>query len=303
MQATKWVGGWVSDGDRRRPLTAHRPPANLTPWRPWQVIDQGWTHYWGTSEWSREQVEEAWRVAERLDLIGPGGLHGGWAVGAVGAVDRYVVWDVCLWQPILLDGSGGRGGTCSWRHERGQCAGLHCLLPPLCILRRCVACPSPPPRRCRCAAMEQPQCVGLQRWARGSAVEGCTCGGGCALRCSHSWRRPHPAPYLMRPCPARAIRAYVSLCTFPTYPHALLHPAGTTCFTAGVLKRSMRHFMSSTVPGLPPGARWHQACSQVLWAGGGDLPLSLRLLQLLRWRLMPSLASWLPPPLLLLLGR
>ncbi|PRW44395.1 putative voltage-gated potassium channel subunit beta [Chlorella sorokiniana] len=34
-------------------------------------IDQGYAFYWGTSEWSAEQIEEAWRVAERLDLIGP----------------------------------------------------------------------------------------------------------------------------------------------------------------------------------------------------------------------------------------
>ena len=37
-----------------------------------QCIDQGYAFYWGTSEWSAEQIEEAWRVAERLDLIGPG---------------------------------------------------------------------------------------------------------------------------------------------------------------------------------------------------------------------------------------
>lgn len=37
-----------------------------------QVIDQGWAFYWGTSEWSAAQIEEAWKVADRLDLIGPG---------------------------------------------------------------------------------------------------------------------------------------------------------------------------------------------------------------------------------------
>lgn len=35
------------------------------------VIDQGWAFYWGTSEWSAAQIEEAWKVADRLDLIGP----------------------------------------------------------------------------------------------------------------------------------------------------------------------------------------------------------------------------------------
>ncbi|HCH61606.1 MAG: aldo/keto reductase [Deltaproteobacteria bacterium] len=35
------------------------------------VIDRGWAFYWGTSEWSAEQLEEAWRVADRLGLIGP----------------------------------------------------------------------------------------------------------------------------------------------------------------------------------------------------------------------------------------
>ncbi|KAH9576176.1 hypothetical protein CY35_01G148300 [Sphagnum magellanicum] len=35
------------------------------------VIDQGWAFYWGTSEWSAQQITEAWEVAHRLDLIGP----------------------------------------------------------------------------------------------------------------------------------------------------------------------------------------------------------------------------------------
>lgn len=55
-----------------------------------QCIDQGYAFYWGTSEWSAEQIEEAWRIAERLDLIGPGedapsmGLQcqAGWGVAA-----------------------------------------------------------------------------------------------------------------------------------------------------------------------------------------------------------------------------
>ncbi|KAF5736666.1 putative potassium channel beta [Tripterygium wilfordii] len=35
------------------------------------VIDKGWAFYWGTSEWSAQQITEAWGIAERLDLIGP----------------------------------------------------------------------------------------------------------------------------------------------------------------------------------------------------------------------------------------
>ncbi|CAL5222112.1 g4425 [Coccomyxa viridis] len=35
------------------------------------VINQGWAFYWGTSEWSAQQLTEAWGVARRLNLIGP----------------------------------------------------------------------------------------------------------------------------------------------------------------------------------------------------------------------------------------
>ncbi|KAJ0871721.1 putative NADP-dependent oxidoreductase domain-containing protein [Helianthus annuus] len=35
------------------------------------VIDNGWAFYWGTSEWSAQQITEAWAVADRLDLVGP----------------------------------------------------------------------------------------------------------------------------------------------------------------------------------------------------------------------------------------
>lgn len=35
------------------------------------VIDKGWAFYWGTSEWSAQQITEAWGIAERLDLVGP----------------------------------------------------------------------------------------------------------------------------------------------------------------------------------------------------------------------------------------
>ncbi|MFT4976198.1 MAG: voltage-dependent potassium channel beta subunit, partial [Myxococcota bacterium] len=35
------------------------------------IIDRGWAFYWGTSEWSAAQLQEAWGVADRLGLIGP----------------------------------------------------------------------------------------------------------------------------------------------------------------------------------------------------------------------------------------
>ncbi len=35
------------------------------------VIDRGWAFYWGTSEWSAEQLREACRVADRCGLIRP----------------------------------------------------------------------------------------------------------------------------------------------------------------------------------------------------------------------------------------
>lgn len=35
------------------------------------VIDRGWAFYWGTSEWSADQLREAWRIARENGLIGP----------------------------------------------------------------------------------------------------------------------------------------------------------------------------------------------------------------------------------------
>jgi len=35
------------------------------------VIDQGLAFYWGTSEWSAQEIEAAWQVAERYGLHGP----------------------------------------------------------------------------------------------------------------------------------------------------------------------------------------------------------------------------------------
>jgi aryl-alcohol dehydrogenase-like predicted oxidoreductase len=35
------------------------------------IIDQGYAFYWGTSEWSAEEIRDACVVAEKLNLIGP----------------------------------------------------------------------------------------------------------------------------------------------------------------------------------------------------------------------------------------
>lgn len=68
-----------------------------------QVIDQGLAHYWGTSEWPEERIEEAWAVADRLGLIGPGGRAAAqrWVV-RVGGLDR-----------LLPAGLGGHAGRCA----------------------------------------------------------------------------------------------------------------------------------------------------------------------------------------------
>lgn len=35
------------------------------------VIEKGQAFYWGTSEWTAEEIADAWRVADKLRLIGP----------------------------------------------------------------------------------------------------------------------------------------------------------------------------------------------------------------------------------------
>ena len=35
------------------------------------LIDTGKAFYWGTSEWNPEEIANAWRVAEKLNMIGP----------------------------------------------------------------------------------------------------------------------------------------------------------------------------------------------------------------------------------------
>lgn len=53
----------------------HRPDPNTpiaeTVWTMHQLIMQGKVMYWGTSEWSADQIKEAHAVAERHHLIGP----------------------------------------------------------------------------------------------------------------------------------------------------------------------------------------------------------------------------------------
>jgi len=56
-------------------IFCHRPdlytPIEETVWAMNQVIHQGKAFYWGTSEWSSEQIREAHRVAEKNHLIPP----------------------------------------------------------------------------------------------------------------------------------------------------------------------------------------------------------------------------------------
>lgn len=56
-------------------LFCHRPdphtPIEETVRAMNHVIDRGLAFYWGTSEWSADQIREAWRVADRLGLVGP----------------------------------------------------------------------------------------------------------------------------------------------------------------------------------------------------------------------------------------
>jgi len=53
----------------------HRPdketPIEETVWTMHQLIMQGKILYWGTSEWSAQEIMEAHRIAERYNLIGP----------------------------------------------------------------------------------------------------------------------------------------------------------------------------------------------------------------------------------------
>ncbi|KXN85755.1 Putative voltage-gated potassium channel subunit beta [Leucoagaricus sp. SymC.cos] len=35
------------------------------------VIEKGWAFYWATSEWTAREIEEAWHIADKLNLMGP----------------------------------------------------------------------------------------------------------------------------------------------------------------------------------------------------------------------------------------
>jgi len=56
-------------------LFCHRPdphtPIEETVRAMNHIINQGWAFYWGTSEWSREQIEDAHHFARENHLIGP----------------------------------------------------------------------------------------------------------------------------------------------------------------------------------------------------------------------------------------
>jgi len=46
-------------------------PVEETVWAMSDAIDRGWAHYWGTSEWSADEIRAAWEVAERHHLHKP----------------------------------------------------------------------------------------------------------------------------------------------------------------------------------------------------------------------------------------
>lgn len=56
-------------------IFAHRPDNSVTMEEVVRafnfVIEKGWAFYWGTSEWSAHEIEEAYHVADKLNLIGP----------------------------------------------------------------------------------------------------------------------------------------------------------------------------------------------------------------------------------------
>jgi len=56
-------------------LYCHRPdphtPIEETVRAMNHILDRGWAFYWGTSEWSADELREAWRVADRLNMVGP----------------------------------------------------------------------------------------------------------------------------------------------------------------------------------------------------------------------------------------
>lgn len=66
---------WRVDRVKVDIVFAHRPD-RLTPMEETvrafnHVIDAGKAFYWGTSEWTAEEISRAWAVADRLGLVGP----------------------------------------------------------------------------------------------------------------------------------------------------------------------------------------------------------------------------------------
>ncbi len=53
----------------------HRPdpevPMEEVVWTMDQIVRSGLAFYWGTSEWSAEEIDKAWKVAKELNCIGP----------------------------------------------------------------------------------------------------------------------------------------------------------------------------------------------------------------------------------------
>ncbi|KAF9444763.1 Aldo/keto reductase [Macrolepiota fuliginosa MF-IS2] len=56
-------------------IFAHRPDSSVTIEEVVRafnfVIEKGWAFYWATSEWSAREIEEAYHIADKLNLVGP----------------------------------------------------------------------------------------------------------------------------------------------------------------------------------------------------------------------------------------
>ena len=53
------------------PFACSLPPPPPPPPLRMPASVQGWAFYWGTSEWSAQQITEACEVAKRLNVVGP----------------------------------------------------------------------------------------------------------------------------------------------------------------------------------------------------------------------------------------
>jgi len=108
------------------------------------IIDKGYAFYWGTSEWSAEEIREACEVAEKLNLIGPCAeqpqysmLHRTrFEVEYVRLYQPPISYGTTIWSPLasgLLSGKytkksmesgegrlGGKEGVSSWLRESLQ---------------------------------------------------------------------------------------------------------------------------------------------------------------------------------------